>query len=284
MTTKSDALEIQVNKNTNNPDQAWNVLSRKIKKTSCNHLPLDLPIYPDKVRFVCISDTHNSIERMKYEIPSGDILLHAGDFTMNGSLKDVEKFSKNLENLQSKFSYIVLIAGNHELSFDKNCDRNTVTQDPKIYLKNFLYLEDNLIELFGIKIYGSPWQPKFGNWAFNLNRGEEILKKWNKIPNECDVLITHGPPLGFGDIINGGYHVGCCELLSTIRERVKPKYHIFGHIHEDPGVWTDEQTTFINASTCNLRYKPANPPIIFDIPLPEGHEKINTNKNYLFSK
>lgn len=72
---------------------------------------------------MCISDTHNSIDRMKYEIPSGDVLIHAGDFTMNGSIRDVEKFAKDLTNLQSKFSHIVLIAGNHELSFDKNCYR-----------------------------------------------------------------------------------------------------------------------------------------------------------------
>ena len=79
--------------------------------------------------------------------------------------------------------------------------------------------------------------------------------------------------MGFGDIVRGGYHVGCCELLSTIQERVKPKIHVFGHIHEDPGIFSDGHTTFINASTCNLQYQPKNPPIIFDIDLPEGITK-----------
>lgn len=110
---------------------------------------------------------------MKYEIPSGDILIHAGDFTMNGTVNEIEEFSKKLEYLQSKFSHIVLIAGNHELSFDHNSSRlvnmqnfqyekykTFFNQNPRIFFKNFIYLEDSLVELFGIKIYGSPWYLK----------------------------------------------------------------------------------------------------------------------------
>ena len=87
------------------------------------------------------------------------------------------------------------------------------------------------------------------------------------------IFLAHGPPLGFGDVVKGGQRAGCCELLSTVQDRVKPKYHIFGHIHEDYGILTDGTTIFINASTCSLQYIPNNPPIIFDLDLPEGVSK-----------
>jgi len=79
--------------------------------------------------------------------------------------------------------------------------------------------------------------------------------------------------LGFGDECQGGIRAGCCELLSTIQQRVKPKFHIAGHIHEDYGILTDGTTTYINASTCSLKYQPINPPIIFDLELPENLSK-----------
>ena len=113
-----------------------------------------------------------------------------------------------------------------------------------------------------IKFYGSPWQPEFYNWAFNLARGKVIREKWDLIPEDTDVLITHGPPLGHGDITLGGEFVGCKDLLEVI-EKIRPKYHIFGHIHENPGCTKNEHTTFINASTCTLSYNPTNAPIVF---------------------
>lgn len=121
----------------------------------------------------------------------------------------------------------------------------------KEYLTNCTYLEDSSVDLYGIKIYGTPWyvnililfqfksiidsyfrQPEFGNWGFNLKRGDECLKKWNLIPEDTDILITHSPPLGYGDLVCSGVRAGCTELLATVQKRVKPKYHVFGHIHE----------------------------------------------------
>ena len=83
-----------------------------------------------------------------------------------------------------------------------------------------------------IHFSGSPWQPEFGGWAFNLKRGEECLRKWNLIPEDTDVLITHSPPLGFGDLCSTGTRAGCVDLLQSVQTRVKPKYHVYGHIHE----------------------------------------------------
>ena len=79
---------------------------------------------------------------------------------------------------------------------------------------------------------GTPWQPEFGGWAFNLKRGEECVRKWNLIPEDTDVLITHSPPLGFGDLCSTGIRAGCVDLLHSVQNRVKPKYHVYGHIHE----------------------------------------------------
>lgn len=75
-------------------------------------------------------------------------------------------------------------------------------------------------------------QPEFGGWAFNLERGQSCQDKWDLIPSDVDILVTHGPPIGHGDLCRGGGRAGCVQLLQTVQERVRPKYHVFGHIHE----------------------------------------------------
>lgn len=85
---------------------------------------------------------------------------------------------------------------------------------------------------FFLFIYQNCRQPEFGNWGFNLKRGKECLQKWDLIPENTDILITHTPPLGYGDLACSGVRAGCVELLMSVQQRVKPKYHVFGHIHE----------------------------------------------------
>jgi Icc-related predicted phosphoesterase len=75
-------------------------------------------------------------------------------------------------------------------------------------------------------------QPRYGTSGFQLEEGYELESKWNQIPDDTDVLITHGPPYGYGDCVHHDYNVGCRDLLDTVKFRVKPQYHIFGHIHE----------------------------------------------------
>lgn len=135
------------------------------------------------------------------------------------------------------------------------------------------YLQDEFIELYGLKIYGTPWQPEFCKWAFNVPRGLECLEKWNKIPENVDILVTHTPPIGHGDLCCSGVRAGCVELLLSVQQRIKPKYHVFGHIHEGYGITSDGKIIFINASTCDINYLPNNPPIVFDISLPNGRSK-----------
>lgn len=141
------------------------------------------------------------------------------------------------------------------------------------YLTNCTYLQDELIELFGLKIYGTPWQPEFCKWAFNVPRGEPCLEKWNQIPAEIDLLISHTPPLGHGDLCCSGVRAGCVELLATVQQRVKPKYHVFGHVHEGYGITSDGKIIYVNASTCDINYLPHNNPVVFDITLPPDATK-----------
>lgn len=279
---------------TNMPSKVWEEMLRNGGKyVDVEPLNFHTPIYDDKLRFVCLSDTHSKLSpkdvESKYFIPPGDILLHAGDFTMKGGALEIETFNEYLGKLPHKKK--VIIAGNHDLPFDRNIMseihlfggstanlkkyfRQKGIESAKELITNAIYLQDSMVTICGVNIYGSPWQPRYCDWAFNnCERGEDILKKWNSIPNGVDILVTHGPPAGHGDIVKSGIHVGCVELLNTVQKRIKPKYHVFGHIHEGYGVSSDGHTTFINAAGCTKGYKLLNPPIIFDLPLPPGQSK-----------
>ena len=128
-------------------------------------------------------------------------------------------------------------------------------------------MEDSGIEVEGYKFYGSPWSPRFFDWAFNADIGDDIQKWWDKIPTETDILITHGPPHKILDQCRDGYNAGCPILLKEIQTRIKPMYHIFGHIHEAYGMKKVRETTFINASSVTLDYKPFHSPIVFELPV-----------------
>jgi Icc-related predicted phosphoesterase len=133
--------------------------------------------------------------------------------------------------------------------------------------RGIIYLCDEVIVLDGVRFYGSPWQPEFFNWAFNLPRkGPALRAKWDAIPDDTNVLVTHGPEYGMLDAPGPGNHVGCELLrhrLSTLRNL---KAHIFGHIHEGYGARCGPHSyDSINASTCNRQYRPVNEPIVWDL-------------------
>ncbi|KFO26425.1 Metallophosphoesterase MPPED2 [Fukomys damarensis] len=247
-------------------------------------IPYDTPKPAGHTRFVCISDTHSRTDAI--QMPYGDILLHTGDFTELGLPSEVKKFNDWLGNLP--YEYKIVIAGNHELTFDKEFMADLVKQDyyrfPSVsklkpedfdnvqsLLTNSIYLQDSEVTVKGFRIYGAPWTPWFNGWGFNLPRGQSLLDKWNLVPEGVDILMTHGPPLGFRDWVPKELQrVGCVELLNTVQRRVRPKLHVFGGIHEGYGIMTDGYTTYINASTCTVSFQPTNPPIIFDLPNPQG--------------
>jgi Icc-related predicted phosphoesterase len=210
------------------------------------------------MRIVLLSDTHGLHDRVV--VPDGDILVHAGDLTPQGTLKEVMHVSGWLRSLPHKHK--VVIAGNHDWLFER---------DPKLALEflqgeGIVYLQDSEVTIEGLRFYGSPWQPWFCNWAFNVTRGA-LRPHWDKIPSGLDFLITHGPPMGILDQAAphlGSEHVGCQELMEAI-ERAKPKYHVFGHLHGSSGIRRYENTTFINASVCNEAYQLANPPRVLEV-------------------
>eukprot|EP00898_Chlorokybus_atmophyticus_P005085 jgi/Chlat1/5578/Chrsp369S00850 len=233
-----------------------------------------VPLSPPKMRtrVVCISDTHGFQDRFD-EIPDGDVLLHAGDFTNMGKPEEVAKFNAFLGRLPHKEK--IVIAGNHDVSFHtefyEESWRNfhhkyTPPSKARELLTNCTYLEDSsTVVKGGWKVYGSPWSPWFYDWAFQLQRGAEIRQKWELIPTDTDILMTHGPPAGFRDKILSGKRVGCEDLTDVVLNRVRPMYHVFGHIHEDHGVTSNSTTVFVNASSCRLFGKNLNEPIVFEL-------------------
>jgi Icc-related predicted phosphoesterase len=131
--------------------------------------------------------------------------------------------------------------------------------------KGITYLNDSGCEIDGVKFWGSPITPWFHNWAFNRMRGAEIKEHWNLIPDNTNVLITHGPPYGFGDRPFGKHdRVGCEDLMSVVN-RVKPKLHVFGHIHGSAGEQFFNGTHFVNASVVNEIYSVVNSPVVVDL-------------------
>ena len=141
---------------------------------------------------------------------------------------------------------------------------------------NVTYLEDNFITIESpefsrpIKIYGSPWQPEFYSWAFNLPRGgDEMFEKWNMIPDDTDVLITHGPAQNVRDFVPRGDGVGCGMLRHRI-ETIRPALHVCGHIHHAYGTSLINDIMYVNAAICDERYSPSNKPIVIDLKEVDG--------------
>ncbi|KAK7065818.1 Metallophosphoesterase mpped2 [Halocaridina rubra] len=256
-----------------NPNAAWDLIKEKQVLNPIDPLnPKEIPISPNMVRFVCLSDTHNRTSDMIHSVPDGDVLLHAGDFTRNGTQHEARKFNDWLGTLPHP--YKIVIGGNHELLLDAEASTIGRAVDPSEVLSNATsYLCDSSVTVHGLKIYGAPWTPVYHVMAFNVIRGSPIRKKWDRIPKKVDVLMTHGPPLGRGDRSWRKEHCGCVDLLHTIQKRVKPKFHVCGHIHEGYGITSDGHTTYINASICDVAYEPVNAPIVFDLPLPQGYSK-----------
>lgn len=216
-------------------------------------------------RIVCLSDTHGRHDAIA--VPDGDILIHAGDLSMMGREAEVEAFADWFAAQPHRHK--VVIAGNHDWLFERSPAR------ARELMAGVTYVLDEAVRVEGLTVWGSPWQPWFHDWAFNLRRGAEIRAKWDLIPAGTDILVTHGPPFGYLDGVPRAWfgnedaiaveHVGCEELARAL-ERVAPRLHIFGHIHEGYGQAMLGNTLLVNASNCDADYQPINPPIVIDLP------------------
>lgn len=208
------------------------------------------------MKIVCISDIHGFYEGIR--VPDGDVLVVAGDFLGQGRyVSEVVHFNDWLGTLPHKHK--IVVAGNHELVFEAEPSSCIAA------LTNAHYLEDSGLTIDGVKFWGSPWQPEFCDWAFNLPRqGEALDHAWSLIPVDIDVLITHGPPWGVLDRVKDSAPLGC-ELLAARVLQVRPKVHIFGHIHYSAGEAFKDGVHFVNAAICNERYRSINKPIVVDL-------------------
>lgn len=222
------------------------------------------------MKLVFISDTHL---RHGFVIPEGDILIHSGDLTMSGSVPEVSKAVKWLENvaLDKEFSSIVVIPGNHDWLAEK---------DPQLMKKmmedaGLIFLNHESAIVDGIRFFGSGYTPRFYDWALNVDRGEEIARLWSQIPDDTQILVTHGPPYGKLDevpirgeweewALGNKEHVGCWDLAHRIKKLKDLKIHSFGHIHRPGVVYGADGVIYVNASTCNEEYEAAHTPIILD--------------------
>lgn len=210
------------------------------------------------MKITAISDTH---EKHNYidSIEETDVLIHAGDVTGNGSTRKLNLFLDWIET--QEYEDCIIIAGNHDYCFE---DDDTIARN-MLEGRDIHYLFDDRITINGLKFYGTPWQPYFCNWAFNIRSEEKLAKKYSKIPDDTDILITHTPPYKILDkSIHGNEHTGSEALREKVFD-VQPKVHIFGHIHEEYGKAQVNGIKFINASSLGENYQVVNDPMVFHI-------------------
>jgi predicted phosphodiesterase len=221
------------------------------------------------MRITFISDTHGKHDEVTHTLPGGDLLIHAGDISNRGRRTEIQDFIKWFSGIDN-YTHKIFIAGNHD--FGCQDEPAAVTELLRLnpgceYLYDDLFLVGKETDDYDkmIKVWGSPWQPEFHNWAFNLPRqGQELKAVWDMITPDVDILITHGPPFGHLDYVAyNKLNVGC-ELLRERVDYLKPKIHVFGHIHSGYGYKFDGHTHYFNAAVLDERYQFTQKPLTID--------------------
>lgn len=200
------------------------------------------------LRCLLISDTHLFHEDSgisEVVLPPADMLIHSGDASFEGTPEEMHRFWEWFGKLPYKHK--VFVAGNHDTIFEKNPVLARSQIPPGV-----TYLQDSMTEIEGLRIWGSPWQPAFLNWAFNLERGYPLRQKWDKMPEKVDIVVTHCPPMGINDKLEDGESVGCADLRNAVFQR-DPILHTYGHIHQSGGKARRlGKTLFVNAAILNM--------------------------------
>jgi len=206
------------------------------------------------LRLVLLSDTHQL--HREVDVPDGDILIHAGDFTMfSESMEVVADFNDWLGELPHR--YKIVVPGNHESFLEADPSDRSL-------LSNATVLINEGIEIEGLRLWGTPVTPMYGG-AFGLSRAKDRKRLYARIPPDIDVLISHGPPFGILDADPvSGLHAGSHELLDAVMW-ARPRLHVFGHIHGANGVFQTEHTTFVNASLLGLHGDLNRAPFVFEM-------------------
>lgn len=218
------------------------------------------------MRIVAVADTH--LFHGELDVPDGDVFVHAGDLCRGGDLAELREAAAWIADLPHRHK--IVVAGNHDWSLapcapdapprcrsclarDESCAGDPAAA--RALLSGITYLEDAGATIDGVRFWGSPWQPAFHDWAFNLPRGEALAAVWRRIPPGTDVLVTHGPPAGIGDRSPVGGRAGCADLRARVAE-LAPRLHLFGHIHQDGGAWQHGATVFANVTTWECERAP----------------------------
>ena len=215
-------------------------------------------------KIICISDTHGA--HNKLEIPECDVLIHAGDWTTSGTMKQVKEFAEWFRSLDQA-SEKICIPGNHDIVAESYTDfvRDEFPSKDGIHL-----LIDEHVTVEGIKYWGSPYTSRFGvGYAFQVDRGSAARAHWSQIPSDANVIITHGPPKGYADLavdfnwdptsIYGKLiHAGDNQLREKLAE-IKPRFHVCGHMHGGYGIHpTEFGTVVVNAAVSADRHNVSN--------------------------
>lgn len=212
------------------------------------------------LKIVAISDLHGFLP----DIPPCDLLLIAGDICPVSS----HNFLFQAHWLDSEFrawlksapaQQAVFVAGNHDFVFER---------EPQLVPKDLpaVYLQDSGFQWRGLNIWGTPWQPWFFDWAFNLHE-PELAPRWELIPPNTDILLLHGPPYGYGDGVperGGVRRTGSPSLLARI-QKIKPKLAVFGHIHEGRGEWRVGEIVLANVTIVDANYRHVYEPWKFEL-------------------
>jgi calcineurin-like phosphoesterase family protein len=219
-------------------------------------------------RIIHISDTHS--HHRKLNMPHGNILICSGDITRVGSLEDIFDFAKWVKELP--YANKICIYGNHELGHSKPGPKR---QKGLEMLKEagIIYLENSGVIINDWNIWGSPITPEFHSWEWNAERGPQIRKYWDMIPDNTNILICHGMPYGILDAVPryndyaGAFYenVGCKDLLNRINELKHLKLFCGGHLHPGHGQLELNGVKFVNASFCQDGHKGFNSPIVIDL-------------------
>jgi len=219
------------------------------------------------MKITLISDTHTRHHEITNDLPGGDLLIHSGDLMNSGrNIEDIKSFCKWFDSLD-QYTHKVFIAGNHDRMFQEDPERALEIVNS---YKNITYLQDSWVEVGDdnemVKIYGSPWQPWFYDWAFNLQRNSiGLAAKWEAIPEDTYLFVKQKPAYDMVDTVAGRQYDNLgCELLRERLDLIKPAIHTCGHIHTGYGHTFNEGTHYFNASVLDERYEYEQKPKTFD--------------------
>jgi Icc-related predicted phosphoesterase len=210
-------------------------------------------LYTPRMRLVLLSDTHG--RHKKLSIPDGDVLVHCGDFSHRGNPAETEAFGRWFAAQPHPFK--VLVPGNHDAAMEHPVARNLLRS------LGVVVVVDQAVVVGGLRFYGSPWTPRFGDWAW-MRDDADLAQYFDKIPDDLDVLVTHGPPYGTLDRNDAGTLCGSQQLLHAVT-RARPRLHVFGHIHEARGMCQRGNTDFLNVSNLAFDYTRLHEPVVYDI-------------------